>query len=88
MHCAEKKGDCQAVDPFSGWSQAPSAAIANITGKNYFGANPSLSTTDTIYKKYSSGGSPDLLNTIYVNQMGGGLIPGTPKEVDFSRCQN
>ncbi|MGA2883499.1 MAG: RHS repeat-associated core domain-containing protein, partial [Bryobacteraceae bacterium] len=86
QHCAILSGDCQAVNPFSSWSQAISAAIGNITGKNYFGANPSLTTTDSIYKRYSNGASPSLLNTIYLNQMGGGLIPGNPKEVDFARC--
>jgi len=86
QHCAIKAGDCQAVNPFSSWSQALSAAITNITGPLYFGAG--LVTTDAMYELYSHGGSPSILNTIYLNQMGGGLIPGNPKEVDFSRCTN
>jgi len=87
-HCAILSGDCQTVNPFTSWSQAISAAVGNITGKNYFGANPSLTTTDAIYERYSNGGSPSILNTIYLNQMGGGLIPSNPKEVDFARCTN
>ena len=64
---------------------AISAAIGNILGTHYFGANPPRTTTDDIYKTYNPGGSPNLLNTIYLNQLGGGLIPGNPKAVNFSR---
>ena len=63
-----------------------SAAVANITDRNYFGASPPLNTNDSIYERYSNGGSPALLNTIYLNQMGGGLLPRSPKQVNFSRC--
>jgi len=83
-HCAILAGDCQKVNPFATFSQALLAAINNIIDKNYF--NAGLTTTDAIYKKYSNGGSPNLLDTIYLQQMGGGLVPGNPKEVDVARC--
>jgi RHS repeat-associated protein len=86
-HCSIKDGDCQTVNPFSSWLQAISAAITNITGSLYFGTTPALTTTDAIYYKYSKGGSSDLLNTIYLNQMGGGLLTDK-KQVNFSRCED
>ena len=51
-------------------------------------ASPALVTTDTIYPTYQGGvGNLASLNSIYIylNQLGGGILPD-PHEVDFSRC--
>jgi hypothetical protein len=86
QHCKIVKGHCQSEDPLTSWTQAISGVIGNITGSLYFGANPQLTTTDAIYKRYSHGGSPDTLDQIYLLQMDGGLINGNKEEVNFARC--
>jgi hypothetical protein len=53
----------------------------------YFGSN--LTTTNTIYPTYQGPGyqaALQTLNTIYVNQLGGGLVPGNNTAVNFARC--
>jgi RHS repeat-associated protein len=67
LHCDSLSNPmCVVVDPYTSYAQAISGVLAVLTGPLYTGLN----TTDTIFPKYSNGGSPGTLDTIY-QQLGG-----------------
>ncbi len=78
----------KADNPYDNWIQAIADVVNLIaTDSRYLPAG--RNTTDTIYPVYQGPGYETglkNLNSIYLDNLGGGKVAGNPKEVDFARC--